>query len=464
MKKHFLLFTFITIYLATSCNTAFHVKHVQHTDPISGFMRYALPKNHTLVKLKLQKIVIKPGKYANDTLVQRDTDYMLILKRLNSDLQVENAFKPLKETADSIRFKFISLDVVDTFVVDKAQIFELVHHKKWNKKSSFSLTTSPRGIIQGIKIDETDQTLDLITEFGSAGARIAGSFILAPYNDTDDDTLTLKQLYSTTSKDDIRVAAALALELISVKKQIADLNKATNFLFVHDKAHYDQILKKYEDREKELTALFTIKKEVKEYNVEMVVDYTATQGREKTLCWIFPDKGVKFDSLTILIPSDTVGITTKKNHSGQKNVVDVSYQFYETTDQVITSATTFNNKAKSIDGGIRYRIPLFVQFELYTDKKMLKSKILPVSQLGEVVTLPKKFNTADITFYENLGLIKSISVSSSGISKEQISAIAGAAEKIDSMVPTEDQKLDKEVKHLELLKKKKDLEKQLGLD
>jgi hypothetical protein len=463
MKKLHPILPLLILFFVSSCNTTFHVDQVKQGDTINGFMRYSLPKNYTLVKLKLQKTVTKPGKYANEKATTSESDYKTILKNLNNDLEVTDAFKPIKETEGEISFKFLSMEIADTFVVDKNCIYELKFDKKWNKKSNFTVTTSQRGIVQGVKLEEYDQTLDLITEIGSTGARIAGSFLLAP-KDNAVIGPTLQELYKTTTKDSVREASALAIELITVKKRIADLNKVTNLMLFQDKTHYDQTLKKYEDREKELTALFSMEKEIKEYTVEMVIDYTGTINQSKTLCWISPKKGVKFENSTIIVASDTVGITTKADLAKEAKVVDVNFKFYETVDQVITSATTFNSTAKGIDGGIRYRIPLFVHFELYTNKKMLKSKILPVSQLGKVVTLPKKLNTADITFYENLGLIKSISGASNGIAKEQIAAIAGAAEKIDNMVPTDDQKLDKEVKHLELLKKKKDLETQLGMD
>lgn len=462
MKKSFPILLLPFLIFASSCKNSFHVEKVRQEDPITGFMRYSLPKNYTLVKLKMQKIVSKPGKYANEKAI----GYKIILDNLNSDLEVTNAFKPINDTESTTSFKFLSMEIADTFVVDKECIFELKFDKKWNKKSNFTLTTSPRSLIQGIKLEESDQTLDLITEFGSAGARIAGSFLLGTKDlpSAAKEANALQNLFKSTEVDSIRDAAALAIELISVKKLITDLTRATNIAIYQDKVHYDKTLKKLEDREQELTALFSMEKEIKEYTVEMVIDYSSTINQNKTLCWISPNKGVKFENGTIIIPSDTVGITTKANLTKEAKVIDINFKFHESSDQVITSATTFKGFTNSINGGIRYRIPLFVHFELYSNKKMLKSKILPVSQLGKVVTLPKKLNAADITYYENLGLIKSITGASSGIAKEQISAIASAAEKIDSAVLTEDQKLDKEVKHLELLKKKKDLKTQLGLD
>ncbi len=118
------------------------------------------------------------------------------------------------------------------------------------------------------------------------------------------------------------------------------------------------------------------------------------------------------------------------------------------------------NTSSGEESGIVYNVPKIIRFYLRDDKdNILANTVFPIAQLGSVNTLSQKISKADFVLDSLTGSLTKITMESKSLATGNITTPGNILQQVDSSFKklTEVEKLEKEIKELELRAKKKEL-------
>lgn len=407
---------------------------------------YALPKTTVVVEVKVKR---------TETFLPKDPSLC------NSNC--ESRIGLVKNSQNNTTFEIKKYSIASRPSVDEDQIYLVNPQSKWNKKKDVSFTLSGLGIIQGADIGVEDQTFNTISK--GISTVIATASIFAAHakstksmNPDDRDKLPERKLIKLIeSRDRLFSSGTYGADLVTIQYQVGELNKLIA---------------------KEIATLVGIT-EVKTAALRFEIDLDSAEldslrkGKKVLRCLL------KYDAQKGLWISSRV--INNNNHIlypeafmiGKINGADVQLDGAKEGKAIcaeISNQNSVMNRAvarlRSTGGekGLAYRIPEHVLGEILdNDTPKLKS-VLPIAQLGTVIHLPYKMDKANVAYYESMGSLRTVTVSSSGLNPENFGTAAGIVADAKDLFDGEStvEKLNKEVEELELRVRKKAAEDQLS--
>ena len=431
------LFLILTFFLSAQTYT----KLIDGSTIPPGKPYYILPKGSFIIEIPVVKSeLIKGPKFAK----YDETILLMAKEKIGLDIKKYSSLKP-----DSIKniptyaISEDSLKISMKAVPDYDKIFYLSSERKWNKSQSITFNYVDGGILTETEASREDKTTDIVSKGLSALSSIVGAFFTG-------------QIPKFGESDPRQISA----DSLFILKMESILNKIKNPVYRDNFEVYKDIRAQYE---KEFNSLFSQyfyseKKVVMTYKFHYIPSDTTKQNDLIPFFSFDKNKGEVYFSEDIenLIWGK---IVTSKGFDGNTSY---KIRFKRSGDQLMEKFSGFT--PKSI--GLAYNVPKKVEFHLIKpDSNIIFNEIFKIPQFGKIGFIESiKDGKISETLDPTTGELLKLSVSSNSITGEQIDAASSTAKDLINSIKGDDAttKLEKEVKILELEKKKQDLLKALG--
>lgn len=359
----FLLFTSLTSYCQKV--SVEHIAPGANPKPVRQGFIYSLPRNLVVVEIGLKKTKSIPGKLFNfcDAYPERC---------------IELGITEIQTKKDSV-YEITDYKITTRAVVDTMQIYRVELKKRWNKAFVYNFSISDQGLIQGADVTATDKTFEVITSgLGAAVSILAKVFALRPTITTVPDSL---KRIETKLNDLITSRNSLMKSLdagAGVQFQIQEIDK-----------QIDEIKLKIKGTEKTKTTVyrFEIDLNVKPTS-ETIAQFSSKKGIYSTL----------FNTYLFYDPDF-------RNTKAEGKVISVALTKVPGLGTAVAHNTSPDQSGKK---GLAYRIPCLVSATLKNGEKIVAVQSLSLAQLGSIAHMPYKLTKANIAYYEELGLIKTL--------------------------------------------------------
>ncbi len=390
---------------------------------------YALPKTNVIVEVEVKKVETKaPAANICDAACQRRTG----LKPL-----------PNKEI-----YTIENYTISSVAKVDEDQVYLVNPRNKWNKKKDISFTLSGLGIIQGADVAVEDKTFEIVTTAISSVISVAGIFsanVKAAALPAGTKAADSRLMYLLQRRDLLISSGNYGADLSTLQFQLTELNKL--------------IAAEVQGLQGE-----TIIKTAK-LRFEILLDAGALaqlrsdQAVQLEILKLDENKGVSINPRILAMNEQTLYPKAFTQATSGKSLKLSIRRKPSTLNATVSGLIKPTGKR-----GLAYRIPEHVLVSLSSENEPKLKSLIPMAQLGKIIYLPYKMDKANVSYYESLGSLKSVTVSSSAVSGASIetgkSILSDAKSLIDGKSTIE--KLQKEVDELELKVRKKAAEGQLN--
>lgn len=294
---------------------------------------------------------------------------------------------------------------------DEDQVYQVKMKKKWNKALTYNFNLGEKGLIKGATIKVEDKTFDIISKsiglLTTVGKLAVGGAALEDSTPSDDPC-----------KDAIDEALSSVKDLIDKRIQLIS---ATGY-FAEQATLTLQLVEIDKELKRLLETYFLGKKITKtkryafEYTPALNDDCEFEDARMKLIGF---DKKQGMSDITVQSDFMNPEPLADKDAKATKEL----YLSIEPLDRGIvkevSSSCSVDSKSVEKEPGLAYRIPRDVRVKLVevdlanTDTKKEGTDkfiaIVPVSQLGVVSHLNRKMDVVTLEYYENLGMIKTLS-------------------------------------------------------
>ena len=397
---------------------------------------YALPKSILVVDVEITKEVYKAPKDSK------------LCKELFGDCDNFFGGKNLPYK-NGEKFKISDMKVYVESVIDVDHIYKVNARKKWNKDKGLNFTLSENGIIKGATASSEDKSFDIILSSLSAITSIIRS---------SSPSAMGKEALEDNKLDPTK---------LKLKKRILDLlSKRENLISSPNYA----------------TTKETLEFQINELNKIIAKDLGIILGLKSVKKKIFTFEINDFESkINNTIYSDTIfKIVNKSKNSGvnvmkkfeQFNFIPEEFRSESKTgkiddfiiqieksgislgEKLSTKITTDDNERK----GLAYRIPGGINVKIFNgklkepnEKKEIFRGGYLIAQLGSIAYMPYKIDSATLEYYENLGWLKSVNLTSTSISPERINNASSTLKNLRDVInPTEAEDLAKKIELIKL--------------
>ena len=355
--------------------------------------------------------------------------------------QLRTSLKPITKRSTTFQVKNYSLTT--KAVPDTEQIYVVNPESKWNKNKSVSFTLSNLGLIQGTEISIENKTFEIISSGLSTIISTASLFVAggpAPPPPPSESVKPEAKLLKLINSKEMLLSSAYGAALETIQFQLVELNKLIDT---------------------ELAALVgkrVSKTTVLRFEIELAKEEPASLNSGSSLkidkLKIDKEKGVYIDpTLKAVNPHILYPAEFLSTSEVGKNITVTVHSMQDSFGKIVSQMKL----SSSVRKGLAYRIPVEYSFSVSYDGTPKLAASLQIAQAGKVVHLPYKMDNATIAYYENLGSIKTVSVSSSAIVSDSFATGQGIISDTKKLIDgqSEADKLTKEVTELELLVRKK---------
>ncbi|QLG45402.1 DUF4831 family protein [Costertonia aggregata] len=411
------------------------IQNVSSQNKVDNFgIFYCLPKTTIQLEFEIIKESFLPP------------ENLSLCNKLFGDCQTYfgNKNVPYKKSSKII---IQDLKVKTDAIVDSEHIYRVNPSKKWNKNKSVSFTLNENGLIKGASISNIDKSFDIITSAISSFAGLGKSNLF---------------------NNDIAVNQQLTESEIILRNRIKRLIGSKYQLITSENFSGDKETLQFKLNEIDKILLKIL---------EGVIGTKQVETQKLRFTILNPDIERDYTLFTVYNSENNTGINIQtdfkdqnflkpnfrnSNSLGSNKKFEISIKPNgKSMGEILKSKMNSTNNLN----GMVYRIPGSVNLKAYYGKVSLKpgenEKIevfkenYLISQVGAVAYLPYRMDSASLELYEELGWLKSVSVSSSAITSEQVGNLAQTIKDAKKAIDGETE-VEELTKKIELLKLRKE--------
>lgn len=412
-----------------------NVANAQNNSVTNTGIFYGLPKSELVIKVEVTKVKFEKPKDGN------------LCEKLFGDCDAFFGGKHLPYQGRSA-FKISDVNINTLAKIDPNQIYRVNAKRRWNRDKGLTFGFNPEGIITGAKLSNEDKTLDIVVSSIQSILQIVRSA-----------TFT-----NTTAKKAVPNVNLKEFEL-DLKNRILDLIQKREALITSP--NYSGSIETLQYKIQELDKLIAKelivvlgKKTVTKKVFTFVIDTPEKPGIYKLFSLVTSGgkSGINVDPTfanQTFIPNGFRTTVTVGNVD--EFMVEIAASKNSLGELLRTKLANTTPKKK----GMAYRVPGSINVTVFngmvsaTEKKQIFKGSFLIPQLGSIAYLPYKISTAEIEYYENLGWIKSVNITSKSITPDQINSVGKTINSVRNAVKG-DSEVERLTKQIELLKLRKE--------